>query len=144
MSFWWGHHHQFLCLLTCTFHPIKNLYSKSCLLKPPSDSRKSSSSQTLLRWLSVKIFCNYWGDNLNGPKLRGSSSLTVIFTSVFKGEWFINLIMIRKKLELLRRERTKKMQNLLPNIVADRMAPSFFYYMFEPFVDYKRIAKSDY
>jgi predicted Holliday junction resolvase-like endonuclease len=52
--------------------------------------------------------------------------------------------MIRKKLELLRRERTKKMQNLLPNIVADRMAPSFFYYMFEPFVDYKKIAKSDY
>ncbi|CAD8172419.1 unnamed protein product [Paramecium octaurelia] len=51
--------------------------------------------------------------------------------------------MIRKKLENLRRERTKKMQNLLPAIVADRMAPSFFYYMFEPYVDFKKIAQSD-
>lgn len=47
--------------------------------------------------------------------------------------------MIAKKLEILRRERTKKMQNLLPSIVADRMAPSFFYYMFEPYIDFSKL-----
>ena len=41
-----------------------------------------------------------------------------------------------KEIERLRRERYKKMLNMLPELIADKQAPAFYYYSEQRFLQF--------